>query len=161
MKKLYIIIALVFLSVSALAQNGRQLYNKYSDSPGMEAVYISPAMFRMIGRIPDVELRDEKVSLSPLIKSMTGFYLLNTSDSVTGQALYNDVKKFVDAGSFELLMEAKDNGSVMRMYTSGDDKTVSSFVMLAQDGGEVSFISFDGKMDREELENLLAEAAKE
>lgn len=160
MKKLYIVLMLVFLSVSALAQNGRELYGKYSDSPGMEAVYISPAMFRMIGRIPDVEFQEGSVNFSSIVKSMTGFYILNTSDPVTGKALYSDVKKFVDAGRFELLMEAKDNGSVMRMYTAGDSRTVNSFVMLSQEKGEVSFISFDGKMEREQLENILAEAAK-
>ena len=157
MKKVYMILVLLTLSITALAQNGRQLYNKYSDSPGVEAVYISPAMFRMIGRIPDVEFHDGSVNLSGIIKSMTGFYILNTEDPVTGQALYEDVKKFVNAGTYELLMEAKDSGSVMRMYTAGDDRTVTSFVMLSQDGGEVSFISFDGKMDREELDNILAE----
>ena len=127
----------------------------------MEAVYISPAMFRMIGRIPDVEFQEGSVNFSSIIKSMTGFYILNTSDPATGKALYNDVNRFVDAGSFELLMEAKDNGSVMRMYTAGDNSTVHSFVMLSQDEGEVSFISFDGKMEREELENILADAAKD
>ena len=72
MKKLYIFLALVFLSVTAWAQNGRQLYNKYSDSPDMEAVYISPAMFRMIGRIPDVKFQDGEVNFSSLVKSMSG-----------------------------------------------------------------------------------------
>lgn len=157
MKKIYMILVLVMVSISALAQNGRQIYNKYSDSPGMEAVYISPAMFRMIGRIPDVEFNEGSVNLSGIIKSMTGFYILNTSDAVTGQSLYEDVKKYVSSGTYELLMEAKDSGSVMRMYTAGDEYTVTSFVMLSQDQGEVSFISFDGKMNREELDNILAE----
>ena len=71
-----------------------------------------------------------------------------------GRELYN-------SGRFELLMEAKDKGSVTRMYTVGDERTVTSFVMLAQDNGEVSFISFDGKMDRQELDNLLAASANE
>ena len=56
-------------------------------------------------------------------------------------------------------MEAKDDGEVMRMYTAGDDRTVSSFVMITKDVEEVSFIAFDGRMDREELEGLIAEAA--
>lgn len=161
MKKLYIFLALVFLSVTAWAQNGRQLYNKYSDSPDMEAVYISPAMFRMIGRIPDVKFQDGEVNFSSLVKSMSGFYILNTSNASVGEALYGEVKKFVQSGAYELLMEAKENGSAMRMYTTGDEKTVTSFVMLAREGNEVSFISFDGKMNREELENILAEAARD
>ena len=58
-------------------------------------------------------------------------------------------------------MEAKEDGEVVRMYTVGDEKTVTSFVMLARDKEEVSFISFDGNMDRQEMENILAQAAAE
>ena len=161
MKKLYMILVLVLISVSALAQSGRDLYSKYSDKPGVEAVYISPAMFRLIGRIPDIEFKDSEVDFSPLIKKMTGFYILTTLDPAIGASLYDDVNRYVQSGHYELLMEAKENGEVMRMYTVGDPKTVTSFVMLAHEGDEVSFISFDGNMDREMMEKLLAEAAAE
>ena len=153
---------LLTLSVTALAQSGRDIYTKYSDQPDAEnvsAVYISPAMFRLIGRIPDVEFSDSGVNFSPVIKSMTGFYILDTSEPDTADALAADVNKYVRSGRYELLMETKEDGSVMRMYTAGDDATVTSFVMLAQEGSDVSFICFDGRMDREQMENLLAEAA--
>ena len=160
MKRIFIILTALFaLGVSAFAQSGKQLYNKYSDLPGVEAVYISPAMFRLIGRIPDVEFADEDINFSPIIKSMTGFYILETNNPETGAGLYADVKKFIDSGKYELLMEAKDNGEVVRMYTVGDEKTVTSFVMIAREADEVSFISFDGKMDRGQMENILADAA--
>lgn len=161
MKRFYIILVLLTLSVTALAQNGRSLYNKYSDLPGMEAVYISPAMFRMIGKIPDVEFNDENVNFAPVIKSMTGFYLLNATDPKIGADLYADVQKFIGKGQYELLMEAKDNGEVARIYTVGDEKTVSSLVMLVQDQQETAFISLDGKMDRAQLEELMAQMAAE
>ena len=73
MKKIYAIIAAIALAVPAFAQGGKELYNKYSDLPGVSAVYISPAMFRLIGRIPDVDLADEDVNFTPIIKSMNGF----------------------------------------------------------------------------------------
>ena len=49
----------------------------------------------------------------------------------------------------------------MRMYTVGDEKIVNSLVMLSRDGSETSFICLDGTMPREQLESLIAEAAKE
>ena len=42
MKQFYIIVAMLLLSISAFAQDGRSLYNKYSDLADVEAVYISP-----------------------------------------------------------------------------------------------------------------------
>lgn len=159
MKKIYSILVLITLSLTALAQGGREIYSKYSDLPGMEAVYISPAMFRMIGKIPDVELGDEDINFSSIIKSMTGFYILSTENSKDAAALLDDVNKFIKVGKYELLMEAKDDGEATRMYTVGDEKTVTSFVMVSHEKDEISFISFDGKMDREKMGELIAKSA--
>ena len=37
MKKFYMLVAMLLLSVSAFAQDGRSLYNKYSDFDNVEA----------------------------------------------------------------------------------------------------------------------------
>ena len=159
MKKIYILLVMLLMSVTAFAQNGRSLYNKYSDFPNVEAVYVSPAMFRLIGKIPDVELQDENVNFGPIIKSLTGLYMLSISDEALAADLNEDVNRFIKKGQYELLMEAKDNGEVMRLYTVGDDNIVHSLVMLARQGNETDFICIDGDMPRDQLENLIAEAA--
>jgi hypothetical protein len=46
------------------------------------------------------------------------------------------------------------------MYTVGDDYVVNSFVMLAREADEVNFICLDGTMPREQLESIIADAAK-
>ena len=161
MKKIYILVVMLLVSVSALAQNGRSLYNKYSDEPNVEAVYVSPAMFRLIGKIPDVELQDENVNFGPIIKSLTGLYMLSISDEALAADLNEDVNRFIKKGQYELLMEAKDNGEVMRLYTVGDDNIVHSLVMLARQEGETDFICIDGDMPRDQLEDLIAKAAED
>ena len=160
MKKLYILVAMLLVSISALAQNGRSLYNKYSDYDNVEAVYISPAMFRLIGKIPDMEVQDGSVNLGPIIKTLSGLYVLSIKESRIAQDLADDVNRFIKKGEYELLMEAKESGEVMRMYTVGDEFVVNSFVMIAREGDEVNFICLDGTMPRDQLENLIAEAAK-
>lgn len=161
MKQLYILVAMLMLSITAAAQDGRSLYNKYSDYENVEAVYISPAMFRLIGKIPDVEMNDESVNLGPIIKSLSGLYILSIKEERIAQDLYDDVNRFINKGQYELLMEAKDNGEVTRMYTVGDDFTVNSFVLLARDGVETNFICIDGTIPRDQLEDLIAKAASE
>ena len=161
MKQLYILVAMLMLSITAAAQDGRSLYNKYSDYDNVEAVYISPAMFRLIGKIPDMEMEGENVNLGPLIKSLSGLYILSISREDIAADLASDVKRFIEKGQYEMLMEAKDNGEVMRLYTVGDDFIVNSLVMLARDASETSFICIDGDMPRDQLENLIAEAAKD
>lgn len=161
MKKLYIILILLAVSISAIAQDGRALYTKYSDLPGVEAVYISSAMFRLIGKIPDVEMNGENVNLAPIIKALKGFYILSTEDQATGKDLYADVTKRLDRGEYELLMEAKEDGEVMRLYTAGDDFTVRSFIMLTHDATEVTFMGLDGDMPRDQLEDLILKAVED
>ena len=160
MKQLYILVAMLLVSISASAQDGRSLYNKYSDNANVEAVYISPAMFRLIGKIPDMEVEEGTVNLGPIIKSLSGLYILSIKEDRIAEELADDVNRFIKKGQYELLMEAKDNGEVMRMYTVGDDFVVNSFVMLARQGDEVDFICLDGTMPRDQLEALIAEATK-
>ena len=160
MNRIFALLVMLAVSITAFAQNGRSLYNKYSDYDNVEAVYISPAMFRLIGKIPDMELQEGNVNLGPVIKSLTGLYILSTTREDIAANLAADVNHFIQRGSYELLMEAKDNGEVMRLYTVGDEQIVNSLVMLARDAAETSFICLDGTMPRDELETLIAEAAK-
>ena len=131
MKRIIIIAISLLVAAGAYAQEGKRLYNKYSDSEGVSAVYISPAMFRMIGNLPelDVEVSDgEKMDLAPLVRSFTGFYMLSFSDDDMAEELNKEVKVMIGKGRYEILMEIKDNGKEIHIYTSGNEKVIDSFV---------------------------------
>ena len=105
---------MLLIAVGAFAQEGKRLYNKYSDMDGVSAVYISPTMFKLMGQLPDldVEMADgEKMNVAPLVRSFDGFYLLDVPDKSGAAALKQDVQSLIKSGHFEMLMEAKDNGS--------------------------------------------------
>lgn len=155
MKKIILIAVLTLASISAFAQNGRSIYNKYSDKHDVSAVYISPAMFKLLGRIPDVNAGDESINLTSVIKSFEGFYVIDSSNASINDDLAKDVKKFVKAGDYELLMEAKDSGDIVHIYTVGKD-VLNSIVMLSVSDNETTFICVDGKMARSELEKIIA-----
>lgn len=164
MKKIMTLVAALCLAVTAFAQSAKELYNKYSDLNGVSAVYVSPAMFRMIGKLPDMDMENsqgEKVNLTPIINTLSGFYLLDVEENSSAAAqLQADVKKLLDGRKFELLFEAKEDGETTRLFTAGNGKTVSSLILLSRDAEDFTFMSLEGNMDREELENILAEAAK-
>ena len=155
MKRIIIIATLLLASMAAFAQNGKSIYQKYSDAENVSAVYISPAMFRLIGTIPDLKLEGEDVNLAPLIQSLSGLYILDSDNSRINAQIKADTESFIKGGEYELLMEAKEHGESVRMYTAGTEKIVNSFVMLSIEGEALSFICIDGKMDRESLENML------
>lgn len=159
MKRIVILFAALLLTCSAFAQNGKSIYQKYSDAEKVSAVYVSPAMFRMIGRIPDLEMGDDNVNLSPVIRALTGLYILNSENPDINGNLRADAERFIKSGKYELLMEAKDSGETIRMYTVGNDRMIEGFVMLAAEPDEVTFICLDGQMPRKEFEELLARKA--
>ncbi len=160
MKRLFFFAVMLLVTISSFAQEGKSIYQKYSDSENISAVYVSPAMFKLIGKLPDIELNDGEVNLYPIIKTLTGLYIISSENPNINAQLYADVEKFIKSGRYELLMEAKDSGQTVRIYTVGNDVTVNSFVMLAKDGDETTFICIDGNINRSDLEKLLAEQMK-
>jgi len=162
MKKIALIFAILFLAIEAFGQSAKDMYNRYSDEDGVTAVYISPAMFRMIGKLPDMNMEAAdggNVDLSPIVRQLSGFYLLEIENGPMADKLYAEVKKLVAGKKYELLMEVKDDGDLTRIYSIGGDKTVSAVVLTTKDEDSYTFMSIEGNMDRGQLENILAEAA--
>lgn len=162
MKRLLIIAALLLACAFAHAQDSKSIYNKYSDENGVSAVYISPSMFKLIGKLPEIEIGDygEKIDITPIVNTLKGFYLLTSSDDGVIRRLNNDVKRLLGGGSYELMMEAKKDGETIRFYTDGDDSIVRSFVMMAIDDMSATFISMDGLINRDALERVIASATR-
>lgn len=156
MKKIVIIAALLLTSVFAFAQSGKSFYRKYSSQPGVSAVYISPFMFRMMGALP-IEMDGSEKDLAPIIKNLNGMYILNSENPSVSSKLFQDVDRLLSGGNFEMLMEVKEEGETIQMYTDGDATTVTSFILVSNEPDELTVIWIDGKIGREELENLLGE----
>lgn len=162
MKRIAILAALLLTTISSFAQSGKSIYQKYSEAEGVSAVYISPAMFRLIGKIPDLYTGEgESVNLAPIIQSLSGMYVIDSENPSINATLKADAEKFVNNGHYELLLEAKESGEVVRMYSVGSETVVNGFVMISDEGAEMTFIYLDGKMNRDDLENLLAESMKD
>lgn len=159
MKRIIILAILLLSTTIASAQEGKNLYNRYSGGKGVSAVYISPSMFKIIGKLPDLEMKTNdgnSIDLAPLISTFQGFYMLDISNSTTAAAINKDVTLMISKGRYELMMEVKDEGNTLQIYTSGDEKTIESFVFIASDEDCVQFICIDGEMNRSDIENFIA-----
>ena len=143
------------------AQDYKSLYQKYSDDERVTAVYISPAMFKLIGKLPEVKIEDNGVDFGPMIKSMTGFYLLQTEDKDLADKIFKDVSKVVNGHKFETLMEVKDKGERVNVFSLGDKNFLKSLLFTAFQGNETTFISIDGLIKRDDVENAIGAAAKD
>ena len=104
MKRFIVIAVMLLMAVGASAQEGRNIYNRYSGGKGVSAVYISPSMFKLIGKLPNLEV-EEGMDLAPLIRTFEGFYMLDISDASAVSSLRKDVNAMISKGRYELLME--------------------------------------------------------
>ena len=121
-----------------------------------EDIYI-----KLIGKLPNLEIETESggsMDIAPLISSFKGFYMLDISNPSVISEINKEVTTMISKGRYDLLMEVKDEGDNVHIYTSGDEKTIESFVFIASDGYEVQFICIDGKINRTDLEALIASA---
>ena len=163
MKRIIILAILLLSATIASAQEGKNLYNRYSGGKGVSAVYISPSMFKIIGKLPDMEMKTDdgnSINLAPLISTFKGFYMLDISNSTTAAAINKDVALMISKGRYELMMEVKDEGDTLQIYTSGDEKIIESFVFIASDEDSVQFICIDGEMNRSDINNFIASLHK-
>jgi hypothetical protein len=159
MKRIIILAVLLLSATIASAQEGKNIYNRYSGGKGVSAVYISPSMFKIIGKLPDLEMETAdgtSMNLAPLINSFQGFYMLDISNPATVSTINQDVASMISKGRYELMMEVKDEGETLQIYTSGNEKIIESFVFIASDGDSVQFICIDGEMNRSDIEKLIA-----
>ncbi len=161
MRKIFTIAVLLITSVASFAQTGKDIYNKWSDNEGVSAVYISPAMFKMIGQLPDIQIEGADgnyMDITPLINSLKGFYLLD-AETPAATGLQEDVSQLIKKGRYELMMELKDGGETIRIYTKGD-KVIESLVFFCRSAEDSQFICIDGSILRSDLESILATATK-
>jgi hypothetical protein len=163
MKRILAAALLLISATLASAQEGKNLYNKYSSEKGVSAVYISPAMLKLIGQLPDLKIQtqgDKSLDIGSLISSFQGFYMLEITEPSAMTTLRKDVASMIGTGRYELLMEMKEEGETLNIYTAGDEKVIDSFVFMATDTDGMQFICIDGAMYRSDVEKLIAAAAK-
>ena len=161
MKRFILSFIIALATFTAFGQDYRTIYQKYSDDERVTAVYISPAMFKMIGKLPEVRIEDNGLDLAPMIKSMTGFYMLQTDDSSLAEKISKDVTRIVGGGKFETLMEVKDKGQKVNILSLGDENLLKSLLLTVFDKEESVFIGIDGLMRRADVENAVATVSKD
>lgn len=162
MKTRSIVILALLLSLEAFSQNTNSIYNKYSDMPGVNAVYISPAMFNMMQSLPDITIKkDVNIEGVDIIKSFNGMYLLdfdNNTDNNLKKSLSLDIENFINKGKYLLMMEAKEDGETIRMYVSKKGNIITEFILFVNGQENCCFISITGNLSEEALNKIVAKA---
>ena len=161
MKRITLLVAALFmLTANICAQDSKGIYNKYSDNDEVSAVYISAAMFKLMGKVPNMDVGNGSMNIGSIIKNLDCMYILDCDDPDVSANIKSDVNRYISKYKFELLMEIKDRGEVVKIYTSGSEKTVTQFIMTAAEADAFTLICLDGTMSRADLEMMIAKATQ-
>lgn len=158
MKRLAIIIMfLAAAAMSAAAQDGKEIYNRYSGKKGVSSVYISPTMFKMMKSLPEVSMESGEVDFSSIIKTFNGMYIIDIEEPELAKSLSEEVAAMAESGRYELMMEAAEESEKVRIYIVSKGDIVTDFLMFAQEKGSASVISISAEMPFSELQKLIAQ----
>lgn len=152
-----IIISALFLTMSVFSANAqKEFYQKYSGKEGVTKVYISKALFSLIGSAEGMDVNigntGDKLDVGKLAKNLDGLYILTTENKSLSKEMEADFKVMLNEYKLELLMEAVDGRDEVKMYVSRDGKDITNFFMhsYASDG-ELVIIYLGGRIPEDDL----------
>ena len=150
-------LAAAVIAVTSLAQSSdNSLYKKYSGKPGVSSVYISPAMFKLMQNLPEVELAaDRDVNFERIIKTFEGMYIIEAEDTPLVKELTSDVEALLQKGQLALLMEVVEKDEKVRMYVRQEGELIKQFIMLELEDDSATYISIVADMPVEDFNALI------
>ena len=154
---------LLLPAISASAQN--QLYKKYSSVPGITKVYISKAMFSLIGSSNregskmSVSTYGSDIDVNKYAKKLTGLYILSSEDPNVGTRLLADFGQMLKDMNLELLMEVEDDGDTVKMYSVKKGNITTDFFLSSHDSdGEITVMHLQGALTDDDIAGIMQSA---
>lgn len=140
--------------------DGNYVYSRWCDMTDVNAIYISPEMFKLAGSLPKLNIRGQNVDLSDVIKELKGLYMLEFAQyrksapgvrycrNGQGTGLRWDIRNFLEKNNYKTLMDMRENGQYTRLYMAANGQTVTGFVLVNLDDSfdYGRFICLEGKM---------------
>ena len=128
MKKLVLIIAVVFTSMTGFSQS---VFDKYEDNEEVASVILNQKMFKMLATM-GVDIDDpEMKEYAEMASSITGFKVFTTGDEKVSADMKATVNRYLKSSDLEELMRIKDGDQTVNFYVKEgkDDNHVKELVM--------------------------------
>lgn len=141
MKRLYILILLLTVTVISASAQISRLFDRYSDTKGVTSVYISKAMLRMMG-----DFKTNGMDLNGMTEKLDAIRVLNTENSSVADKLSSEIKAEVKKDGYEILLSANDDGTKATIYQHRDTSGLNHYLIVAREKGELSLILISGTL---------------
>ena len=147
MKRLMIIMLLACTYSMCHAQE--ELFKKYSGTKGVENVYISKTLLRLM---PKSAVGDKDISR--IAGKLEHIRILNCEKKELIPAIKKDAENFYKKKSYELVMETNEDDEQVYIYLRKMKNKQNEFVIFSLENNELAIISIVGNITLEDIESL-------
>lgn len=154
MKRIIMVVvtAIILLLTGAKAQSLDRFFNKYDNDSRFESVSVSKFLINLALFSKDLKPQDRE-----LLANLHKIKILTTSD-ITNQAFVEkitaDLNKVLDSGNYENLLEVRDKGEHVNIYTRMNGENYTDLLIAVKDKGEVSLVWLNGKLSQDIVNKL-------
>lgn len=128
-----------------------KFYGQYESDPEFTVVYVSPKMFKMLGKVAGDEMEQDMKSF---VEDLKGLKVLSTDKN--GLALYKEAMNKIPTSSYDELVKVRDKGQNVRILSKGDDAAnfVDELLIVVGEQESFTLVSFVGHLDLNKLSKL-------
>ena len=147
MTLIYSLIILSAVSLSASAGDPGKIFEEFKNVENAEYVKVPRFLMwlaRATGGINDV----------PMAGKVSGVKVLEISGIKAADRARFDRRLASETSGLEELINVKDDGSKVRIFSHADGKTFKNLYILATDSADCSFIEISGKFTADDLKKI-------
>lgn len=154
MRKLILVIALVFISNTIFAQ--QTLFDKFNGNENVTSVVVNKKMFSLLSKMK-VEDKETQQYVN-LIKKLDNLKVFVTTNSSWASEMKATAGKYLKTASLEELMQVNDKGKLVKIFvkSGATDSQIKELFMFIEGSGkeETVLMSLTGDFDLDELSVL-------
>lgn len=140
MKRLYFLAILFIMSAIASSAQVSSVFDRYSDTKDVSAVYISKTMLRMI---PNFGANGTN-SPAELISKLDCIRVLSTPNPSLIKKMSEDFKSEIKKEKYEVLLQATENGERVFIYMKTGKDDINEYLITAEDPEESNYVLIVG-----------------
>ena len=150
MKTKCILISLCLCFASTVfAQN--KLFEKYAEMDNVTSVFISKAMFRMMGNVAGID--QAGVDISSIIDKIESLQILTTSTPTRAAQMKKEFSQFASA-HYQELMRVADGTSRVNFYSNMQGDRIKELIMMVEDGNDFTVILLAGDFSLQDIQQI-------
>lgn len=154
MRKIILVIALVFISNTIFAQ--QTLFDKFNGNENVTSVVVNKKMFSLLSKMK-VEDKETQQYVN-LIKKLDNLKVFVTTNSTWASEMKATAGKYLKTASLEELMQVNDKGKLVKIFvkSGATDSQIKELFMFIEGSGkeETVLMSLTGDFDLDELSVL-------